>query len=97
MFSVCRTSPDEPSTYRVGSYPDDEPTPVARNVSNRVPIRIIERRIQSFTKTTVPHDLNRLRQHKENIVQFHKECNWTKLNLEHVNASRTVQVCQSMF
>ncbi|XP_064389926.1 syntaxin-17-like isoform X2 [Halichondria panicea] len=52
---------------------------------------MLERRILSFTQTTVPHDLNRLKQHKENIILYHKDCNWTKLNIEQVNASRTVQ------
>ena len=58
----------------------------------KVPIRMLERRILSFTQTTVPHDLNRLKQHKENIILYHKDCNWAKLNIEQVNASRTVQV-----
>lgn len=72
-----------------------EPTPdhiEVHHQQQKVPLRILERRIQSLTQTTIPHDLNRLRQHKENIISYHRECNWTRLNVEQVNASRTVQV-----
>ena len=75
----------------------ENPDEVEVNQEQKVPFRILERRIQSFTQTTVPHDVNRLRQHKENIVAYHKDCNWTKLNVEQVNASRTVQVFLLLF
>ena len=57
-----------------------------------VPIRILEHTILKFTDTALPHDLTRLRQHKENILSYHQQKNWEKLNTEQVNASRTVQV-----
>ena len=57
-----------------------------------VPIRILDHTIRKFTDTALPHDLARLRQHKENILSFHQMKNWERLNAEQVNASRTVQV-----
>ncbi len=83
LYNDCRVSPEIINETRTYDESDQE---------QKVPIRMLERRILSFTQTTVPHDLNRLKQHKENIILYHKDCNWTKLNIEQVNASRTVQV-----
>lgn len=60
--------------------------------SLKLPIQILEHRIRAFTQTTVPHDLGRLRSHREKIAQLHSDGNWTKLNSEQINANRTVQV-----
>lgn len=61
-------------------------------VKEFVPIRFLENRIRTLSRTSAPHDLSRLEQHRENMVTFHAEENWTKLNSEQLNASRTVQV-----
>ena len=60
--------------------------------SLKLPIHILDHRIRTFTQTTVPHDLRRLKTHRENIAQLHKDGNWAKLNSEQINANRTVQV-----
>lgn len=62
-----------------------------------VPIRILEHTILKFTDTALPHDLTRLRQHKENILLYHQRRNWERLNSEQVNASRTVQQLKRNF
>ena len=86
-YQICRYEPEE--------EPSVDISPESHDQAQKVPLRILERRIQSLTQTTIPHDLNRLRQHKENIILYHRECNWTRLNIEQVNASRTVQVIYS--
>ena len=65
---------------------------VSEGSGERVPIRILEHTIRKFTDTALPHDLTRLRQHKDNILSYHQHRNWERLNGEQVNASRTVQV-----
>lgn len=57
-----------------------------------MPIHFLENRIRTLSRTSVPHDLNRLTQHKENMILFNTEQDWEKLHAEQVNASRTVQV-----
>lgn len=64
--------------------------------SLKLPIQILDHRIRTFTQTTVPHDLGRLRRHRENIAKLHGDGNWTKLDSEQINANRTVQVCISL-
>ena len=64
--------------------------------SIKLPIQVLEHRIRSFTQTTVPHDLGRLRTHREKIAQMHRHGDWTKLNSEQINANRTVQVSGSV-
>lgn len=61
--------------------------------SEKVPLKVVERRLQDFTRVTLPLDLARLRTHKSNILQFQSAGNWEKLHSEQINASRTVQVC----
>ena len=58
----------------------------------KVPLKVVERRLQDFTRVTLPLDLARLRTHKSNILQFQSAGNWEKLHSEQINASRTVQV-----
>ena len=74
------------------SSPLTENEETAPTDSLKLPIHILDHRIRIFTQTTVPHDLRRLRTHRENIAQLHKDGNWTKLNSEQINANRTVQV-----
>ena len=57
-----------------------------------IPVRFLESRIQTLSCTSVPHDLSRLEQHKENMEKMREEGDWNKLNAEQINASRTVQV-----
>ncbi len=60
-----------------------------------IPIRFLENRIQSLSQTSVPHDLGRLRQHKENMERMRENREWDKLHSEQMNASRTVQVSRT--
>ncbi|XP_022111877.1 syntaxin-17-like [Acanthaster planci] len=55
------------------------------------PLKRFEPSVQKFTKTVVPTDLERLRQHRVNIEKFQKQKNWAKLTTEQVNARQTVQ------
>ncbi len=57
-----------------------------------VPIRFLENRIRTLSRTSVPHDLCRLEQHRENMTRLHAERNWERLHAEQLNASRSVQV-----
>ena len=61
--------------------------------SEKVPLKVVERRLQDFTHTTLPLDLARLRTHKDNILQLQSSGNWGRLHSEQINATRTVQVC----
>ncbi|XP_071791917.1 syntaxin-17-like [Asterias amurensis] len=54
-------------------------------------LKRVEPSVLKFTKIVVPTDLERLRQHKVNIVKFHKQRNWEKLTTEQINARQTVQ------
>ena len=58
-----------------------------------IPIRFLENRIGTLSRTCVPHDLARLAQHRENMEKWRETSSWNKLHVEQVNASRTVQVC----
>lgn len=61
-------------------------------VQEFVPIRFLENRIGTLSRTSVPHDLCRLQQHRENMTRLHAQQDWERLNAEQLNASRTVQV-----
>lgn len=61
-------------------------------IQDFVPIRFLENRIRTLSRTSVPHNLSRLEQHRENMTRLHAGKNWEKLNGEQLNASRTVQV-----
>ena len=85
-------SDSDDSFVNISSPPLTENEETAAMDSLKFPIHILDHRIRIFTQTTVPHDLRRLRTHRENIAQLHKDGNWTKLNSEQINANRTVQV-----
>lgn len=59
----------------------------------KVPLKVVERRLQDFTHTTLPLDLARLRTHRDNILQLQGSGSWRRLHSEQINATRTVQVC----
>ena len=80
------------SFVNISSPPLTESEETAPMDSLKLPIHILDHRIRIFTQTTVPHDLRRLRTHRENIAQLQKDGNWNKLNSEQINANRTVQV-----
>ena len=61
-------------------------------IQDTVPIRFLENRIRTLSRTSVPLNLSRLKQHKENMIRFYAERDWDKLTAEQLNASRTVQV-----
>lgn len=56
----------------------------------KYPIRRLEPSIQKFLKV-IKIDLGRLHQHKLNIEKFNRLHDWTSLNGENINATRTVQ------
>lgn len=56
----------------------------------KYPIRRLEPSIQKFLKV-INIDLGRLHQHKLNIEKFNRLHDWTSLNGENINATRTVQ------
>ncbi|XP_077997451.1 syntaxin-17-like [Glandiceps talaboti] len=55
------------------------------------PIKRLEHAIRMFTKVAIPTDLERLSQHRHNIEKYQRLQEWEKLNVELINASRTVQ------
>jgi len=57
----------------------------------KVPLKVVERRLQDFTHTTLPLDLARLRTHRDNILQLQGSGSWRRLHSEQINATRTVQ------
>ncbi|XP_070570616.1 syntaxin-17-like [Ptychodera flava] len=55
------------------------------------PLKRLEHAIHMFTKVAIPTDLDRLAQHRGNIEKYQRLQEWEKLNVELINASRTVQ------
>ena len=96
MGVISRESEQRPSPTPSSSTDDEtentQPEQDYDIVQEFVPIRFLENRIRTLSRTSVPHNLSRLQQHRENMVRFHREKNWEKLNGEQLNASRTVQV-----
>lgn len=57
-----------------------------------MPLRFLENRIRTLSRTSVPHNLRCLDQHKDNMQRMLTEQDWERLSAEQLNASRTVQV-----
>ncbi|XP_064646753.1 syntaxin-17-like [Lineus longissimus] len=56
----------------------------------KFPLRRLEQTVQKFIKI-LQIDLERLQKHQVNIERFQRLEEWTHLNREHINSSRTVQ------
>jgi hypothetical protein len=91
VISADSTQAEE-DVYLTQSQDTDEEEEGFDVIQDCVPIRFLENRIRTLSRTSVPHDLHRLAQHKENMGTFIAGKDWKKLNLEQINASRTVQV-----
>ena len=102
MFLFFRRSPTQqsPSPPVTPTNEDLEPSLQGQDdpVLERefVPIQFLTNRIRTLSQISVPHDLNRLEQHKRNMKEHYGMENWIKLHAEQLNASRTVQVSFSL-
>uniref|UniRef100_G3P2W2 Syntaxin-17 n=1 Tax=Gasterosteus aculeatus aculeatus TaxID=481459 RepID=G3P2W2_GASAC len=59
---------------------------------NKLTLRRLEAPIHKFIKVALPTDLERLQKHHNNIQKYQQSLQWDRLHLEHINASRTVQL-----
>jgi len=60
-------------------------------VFTKLPLQRLEPTLRKFTQVAIPTDLERLRRHQINIERYSYAEAWKKLNIEQINASRTVQ------
>ncbi|XP_028393365.1 syntaxin-17-like isoform X2 [Dendronephthya gigantea] len=57
----------------------------------KLPLKRFEPAIYRFSKIAVPTDLDRLERHKYNIEKYVKWKNWSKFDVERINAERTIK------
>lgn len=58
---------------------------------SKLPLQRLEPTLRKFTEVAIPTDLERLRKHQINIERHIYSEAWHSLNVEQINASRTVQ------
>ena len=56
------------------------------------PLKRFESTLRKSLSIVIPTNLDRLNKHKINIEKYMKSKQWKELNIEEINASRTVQV-----
>ncbi|XP_046859168.1 syntaxin-17-like isoform X2 [Xenia sp. Carnegie-2017] len=61
----------------------------------KLPLKRFEPAIYRFTKIALPTDLDRLERHKYNIEKYVKWKNWAKLDVERINAERTIKLLKA--
>lgn len=71
-----------------------DPKELARNKDQPVqkfPLKRFEPTLRTSLKIAIPTNLDRLKKHRKNIEKFANARRWKDLNMEQINASRTVQ------
>ena len=64
---------------------------IKNDPGQKLPLKRFEPAIYRFTKIAVPTDLDRLERHKYNIEKYIKWKNWSKFDVERINAERTIK------
>ena len=64
---------------------------IKNDPGQKLPLKRFEPAIYRFTKIAIPTDLDRLERHKYNIEKYIKWKNWSKFDVERINAERTIK------
>ncbi|KAL6261655.1 hypothetical protein P5V15_006743 [Pogonomyrmex californicus] len=63
---------------------------LSENLTIKQPIRRLEIQINNFN-VAIPHHVNLLKRHKNNIKKYQNQHNWEQVRKEHVNVSRIIK------
>ncbi|XP_015127162.1 syntaxin-17 [Diachasma alloeum] len=68
----------------------------SESISMKQPIRRLEIPISKFNDVAIPHHLDLLRRHKDNLKKYERLRDWDKVQKEQVNASRLVKQLEQL-